>query len=88
MKIRARVRLDGDEQTAVRADRTSIINNDRATTRKYVRDGNEHSLSARRLHGVARSNMRVSPSPSPLQFIRQFDVSINLSLPPVDPNFR
>lgn len=52
--------------------------------------------STRYLHEAQRlreesqgRNMRVARSPQPLQFIRQFDVSINLSLlSPVDPNFR
>lgn len=39
-----------------------------------------YSLSSvKRLDRIVKSNMRMPPSPLPLQFIRQFDVSINLS---------
>lgn len=58
-------RVQGDEKTESAFEITSI---------RYLRE-------AQRLRGVARSNMRVPRSPLPLQFIRQFDVSINLSPP-------
>jgi hypothetical protein len=73
-----------------RTRRGPVINNNRPrreTARKSGRNergGNEHSLSARNAtNEVARSRCASATGPSPLQFIRQFDASINLSLPPL-----